>query len=186
MDWFTSDLHLGHWNINKHCNRGFTDCNKMDETLISNINSKVQANDTLYILGDFAWWKCFPFKLNQYRNGINCKNCHLILGNHDEPIKDKLNSLFCLVENILEINLLRQGGGSTKIVMCHYAMRTWNQSHRGSYHLYGHSHGNLPDDPNSLSFDVGVDAVDQKFFPVNLDDIEKRMKLKTWKSPFEE
>jgi len=27
-----------------------------------------------------------------------------------------------------------------------------------SWHLYGHSHGQLQDDPNLLSFDVGVDS----------------------------
>ena len=30
------------------------------------------------------------------------------------------------------------------VVLCHYAMRVWDRSHYGSWHLYGHSHGNLP------------------------------------------
>lgn len=40
----------------------------------------------------------------------------------------------------------------------HYAYRVWNKSHHGRLHLYGHSHYSLPDDPDALSMDVGVDA----------------------------
>lgn len=49
----------------------------------------------------------------------------------------------------------------------------------GSWHLYGHSHGNLPDDPNSLSFDVGVDT--NNFKPYSLKDVERIMAGKTFK-----
>ncbi len=42
------------------------------------------------------------------------------------------------------------------IVLCHYAMRVSNRSHHGAWHLYGHSHGNLPEGPTSLSMDVGI------------------------------
>jgi hypothetical protein len=39
-------------------------------------------------------------------------------------------------------------------------MRVWNRSHHGSWHLYGHSHGRLPEPPTLLSMDVGVDTHD--------------------------
>jgi hypothetical protein len=29
-------------------------------------------------------------------------------------------------------------------VLCHYAMRVWNRSHHGAWHLYGHSQGESP------------------------------------------
>lgn len=45
---------------------------------------------------------------------------------------------------------------------------------RGSWHLYGHSHGRLPDDPLALSMDVGVDTHD--FRPWHFDEIKERMK----------
>jgi hypothetical protein len=37
------------------------------------------------------------------------------------------------------------------IVLCHYAMRVWNRSHHGAWHLYGHSRGNLPAAPIAQS-----------------------------------
>ena len=38
----------------------------------------------------------------------------------------------------------------------HYGMRVWNKGHHGAWHLYGHSHANLP--PHGRSVDVGVDS----------------------------
>ncbi len=62
------------------------------------------------------------------------------------------------------------------IVLCHYAMRGWHHSFRGSWHLYGHSHGRLPDDPAAQSMDVGVDT--HEFRPWHLDEIAARMNHK--------
>jgi hypothetical protein len=42
--------------------------------------------------------------------------------------------------------------------------------------VYGHSHGKLPDDPLSLSMDVGVDTHD--FRPWHVDEIRAVMKIK--------
>jgi len=62
------------------------------------------------------------------------------------------------------------------VVALHYAMRTWPQSHYGSWQVFGHSHGNLP--PIGLQWDVGVD--NNNFYPVSFDELkiimEKRKK----------
>lgn len=50
--WFTSDLHFGHKNIIKYCNRPFIDTFAMDNWLISSWNEVVQDNDIVFILGD--------------------------------------------------------------------------------------------------------------------------------------
>ena len=42
MIFFTSDLHLGHENCIRLCNRPFSSIEEMDETLIENWNRKVQ------------------------------------------------------------------------------------------------------------------------------------------------
>ena len=62
--------------------------------------------------------------------------------------------------------------------MSHYAHRTWDKSHHGSLHLYGHSHGTLPGVGRSM--DVGVDSTDMNsdFTPFLLDDVIKFLMTK--------
>ncbi len=48
--------------------------------------------------------------------------------------------------------------------------------HKGFYHLHGHSHGSLPDNPNALSLDCGVDTHD--FYPYSFEEVEDRMSKK--------
>jgi calcineurin-like phosphoesterase family protein len=55
-------------------------------------------------------------------------------------------------------------------------MCVWLHHGRGTWQLYGHLHGNLPDDPLSLSMDVGVDTHD--FRPWLFGEVEKVMKAK--------
>ena len=55
MIYFTSDLHFGHENCIRLCNRPFTSIEEMDELLIQNWNRKVTGNDKVYILGDFIY-----------------------------------------------------------------------------------------------------------------------------------
>jgi calcineurin-like phosphoesterase family protein len=66
--------------------------------------------------------------------------------------------------------------GKQGIVLCHYAMRVWLHHGRGTWQLYGHSHGNLPDEPLALSMDVGVDTHD--FRPLHIEEIQAIMKRK--------
>ena len=72
-------------------------------------------------------------------------------------------------------------------------MRVWNASHYGTWQLYGHSHGDLLDDPALLSIDVGVDAVARRFGtannllenyrPISYDEVKEIMTLKNWVPP---
>jgi calcineurin-like phosphoesterase family protein len=57
------------------------------------------------------------------------------------------------------------------IILCHYAMRVWDRSHYGSMHLYGHSHGHLPDYGKSM--DVGVDC--HNYYPISVDHVRERL-----------
>lgn len=177
MIYFTSDTHYNHtnlvkgvstWESKEEC-RNFNDVDEMNNTIVDNINKVVLKNDTLYHLGDWS----FGNRNNIWvlRKRLNCDNIHLILGNHDEEIEEceDAKHLFDSVSHYKEIKINKQ-----RIILCHYAMRVWNKSHRGSWMLYGHSHGTLDDkkakfpEPtwigenyyikNSKSMDVGIDC----------------------------
>ncbi len=121
--------------------------------------------DTLYFLGDF----CIGSKARvlEHRKHIRCRKIFALAGNHDKEAR-KLTEEFSWLNNLAEISIHGQS-----IVLCHYAMRVWNRLHHGSWHLYGHSHGRLPEPPTSLSMDVGVDTHD--FRPWHYDDISRLM-----------
>ncbi len=107
---------------------------------------------------------------NRLSEAAACRTIHFTEGNHDKTAR-KLQHLFASWETLSEINVVKQ-----RIVLCHYAMRVWPHHAQGAWHLYGHSHGNLPDEPLSLSLDVGVDTHD--FRPWHFDEIEAIMKAK--------
>lgn len=168
--WFTSDTHFGHKNINKYSSRPFSTVEEMDEALLENINARVRHDDTLYHLGDFAFGNG-----HLYRDAIKCRNIVLVYGNHDKEIRRdiRLRNRFKVATDYLEDTIRNQF-----MVLCHYSFRVWNRSHHGSWHLYGHSHGSLPDDPNSLSFDVGVDCWNYR--PLHFDEVREIIGRKTW------
>lgn len=162
MDWVTSDYHFNHENIIKYCNRPFVSSKEMDEWLIANTNKHVAPSDRMFCLGDwiFPGKENFAYAAKRYRDRINCKNIIFIYGNHDK--KGRRNNEFMKLFNGC-YDLLDDFLGNQKTIFCHYALRVWDKSHRGVWQLYGHSHYSLPDDPNSMSMDVGVDAAAHYF-----------------------
>ncbi len=162
MEWFIADTHFGHANIMRYCHRPFATVEEMDETLIKNINSRVGRGDTIRFLGDWSFGEAA-----KYRKQINCPNIHFIMGNHDHEPHAVYRDLFTTVRDLDDIKVTLNGK-RVDIVLCHYAMRVWNKSHHGSWQLYGHSHNTLPDNPNALSVDVGVDCVAQRLAGVNV------------------
>jgi calcineurin-like phosphoesterase family protein len=168
--WFTADTHFGHANIIKYCNRPFANAKEMDDALIQNWNERVKVNDVVYHVGDFAMSRKESDIANYSRRLHGLK--FLVLGNHD-PIQhyagqsDKLGFKRIDWYGEPRVTIL---GGTVGIILFHYALRVWNKSHHGSWHLYGHSHGSLPDDPNLNSFDIGVDC--HQYQPLNVDEIQ--------------
>lgn len=53
--WYTADTHFGHDNIIKHCNRPFESASHMDAMLLANLAARVGPQDTLWVVGDFAF-----------------------------------------------------------------------------------------------------------------------------------
>lgn len=182
---FTADLHLSHSNIIAFSNRPFGTAEErahwndelvpvskerkaelteeMDESIVATINKTVNPKDTLYILGDVSFARAE--RTAQLIKRIKCRKI-LIKGNHD-PRSKEFDALFDEVHHLLEQDFLVDGK-KVRIVMCHYALRVWNKSHHGSLHLYGHSHGTLPDN-GTRSMDVGIDTNNMQLY--TLDDI---------------
>lgn len=161
-----ADPHFNHYNIIKYCNRPFDTVEQMNDTLLHNINRRVQRNDALFIVGDLG--NGTVGQLGNVLDKIVCNTVHLITGNHDQRYinKERIRNRFT---SISDLKLVSDHG--KRIVLCHYAMRVWQFSGKGSLMFHGHSHGNLPHYPNS--WDVGVDAND--YMPVSYKEIVEKM-----------
>ena len=179
--WFTSDNHFGHKNIIEFSKRPFASVEEMNETMIERWNEKIGKDDDVYHVGDFALLAA-P-KLRQLLDRLNGK-IHLIAGNHERAALECADK-FVWIKDYYELTVSDPDAhqGQRFIVLFHYAMRVWNASHYGTWHLYGHSHGELPDDETSLSFDVGVDC--HAFYPLSYQDVKSKMATKKWTPPFE-
>ncbi len=170
MLYFTSDWHFNHVNIcgptlSKWASgyRSFQSLKEMNDTIIDRLNSRVRAEDELRMQGDVAFGNVNDFY--ELRKRINCRNIHLIYGNHDHKIRQDrgLRELFVTTKDYDELRI-----GREHLVLSHYAMIVWHKNGRGAIQLYGHSHGSLPEPPGR-QFDVGVDCND--FYPWSLDEV---------------
>jgi len=177
MIWFQSDTHYNHQNILKYCQRPFASVEEMNEALIKNWNDRVGKLDTVYFLGDFCFARGNTHdQANIARNFKRRLNgvIHFIKGNHDKPAALIYQEWASWHHHGLEVQI-----DGILVTLSHYCHLVWNASHRGSFHLHGHSHNTLKEDPNALRFDVGVDA--NNFAPVSWDEVKKRMAKKTFK-----
>lgn len=160
---FTADSHFGHAGIIGMCNRPYADIEEHDRALVDAWNAVVQPGDEVWHLGDFAY-RCPPQRVRQLFDQLNGTK-HLIKGNHDfkgPTLQLGWASIHELTETVVDGQVL---------VLCHYALRTWRNVRRGAIHLYGHSHGNLPG--NRQSLDVGVDCTG--YAPVTLPQIRSML-----------
>lgn len=160
--WFTADAHFGHARIIDICKRPFQSVDEMDRVLIDNWNSVVGRNDQVFFLGDFAH-RADPRAVRRIFGQLAGQK-FLIEGNHDTQQTKELK--WSDRSQIRETSVDGQ-----RIVMCHYALRSWAGLHRGAVHLYGHSHGSLPGTYHSE--DVGVDC--WGFTPVDWPTIKARL-----------
>lgn len=177
MVYFTSDLHFGHANIIRHCDRPFDCVDEMDHALIKNWNSRVGESDTVYIVGDMFFYSSSC--IDSILQTLNGKK-HLIIGNHDKQWMKRtdLNRYFESVTPMLELKDNRR-----RFTLCHYPMMTWNNVGQGAFLIYGHIHNNTADFYWSLlksmdnAFNAGVDI--NGFSPVTFEElVENNRKFK--------
>jgi calcineurin-like phosphoesterase family protein len=167
--WFTADTHFGHEKIIGYCGRSFASVEDMNSALIAKWNERVSPGDVVYHLGDFGFLRRLGTgvprdAIKSLLKSLNGQ-VHLIKGNHDyQNYSQEVYNCFASVADIRDKTIDGQ-----RIIMCHYAMRVWPGSNKGSWMLYGHSHGNLSDNPNARSIDVGVDC--HGMAPISFEDI---------------
>jgi calcineurin-like phosphoesterase family protein len=80
MRWYTADLHFGHANIIRYCDRPFTTVDEMDEGLIARWNETVGPDDEVWVVGDVAMGQ-----LHQTLSRVSALHGRkmLVPGNHD-------------------------------------------------------------------------------------------------------
>ena len=139
MNLYISDMHLGHRNVINFDNRPFTDVDEMDYVMINLWNSRVQKDDNVYILGDFCYrsGKTADWYLRQLKG-----HKHLVIGNHDKSTleNEKAMAYFESVDKMMHVT-----DGDKQICLCHYPIAEWYKGRHGSWHIYGHIHGDRGD-----------------------------------------
>jgi calcineurin-like phosphoesterase family protein len=96
----TSDLHLNHQNIIQYCGRPFSSMEEMNEMLVSNWNSIVKDEDTIYVVGDVIMGR------TEWIDGTLSRlkgNKILISGNHDKPRMRYLHANFSEVHKRMDV-----------------------------------------------------------------------------------
>ncbi|MEH2536477.1 MULTISPECIES: metallophosphoesterase [unclassified Bradyrhizobium] len=160
-----ADPHFFHAGIIRLCQRPFADVREMNNVLKMSWNAVVGDNDDVIVLGDFAHRAGDAKELRALFDSLQGRK-HLVIGNHDGPNTLALpwatppkDILLCSVE-------------STRLVLCHYAMRVWPSMRKGStLHLFGHSHGRLAGTQRSA--DIGVDVLG--WAPLRLNQIKAHL-----------
>jgi calcineurin-like phosphoesterase family protein len=187
---FTSDTHYNHinicrgvtkWTDAEDITRDFKTLDQMNDRIVAGINTEVGENDILFHLGD---WSFGGFEsIEQFRNRINCRNIHLVLGNHDHHIeRDRagIRGLFTSVNQYLELEVNKEHN----FVLMHYPIMSWNKMNDGVVHLHGHVH--FPPDRRigkGKMMDVGMDG--NGMDPLSLTKIHTLMLSQPIKSGFE-
>lgn len=159
MNFYISDLHLGHYNIIRLSKRPFKTAEEMDEAIIANWNSVVGPDDHVYIGGDFSFKSGKNPK--QYLDRLNGHK-HLIIGNHDTSLlKDPVcRRCFDEIKDRVEIS-----DGNNRIVIDHYPLVEWNGFFRGTVHFYGHIHNNVENTTYNIikqipgAYNIGADIL---------------------------
>lgn len=178
---------------------------RMNDTIIDRLNEAVGRKDRLWVLGDFAV-RTTAARTAELRERIRCRDVRLVWGNHDK--RPHCRGLFTACYDAVMVHVPPEGPSRTdeevqdaldrgdlgsrearrmkRVYLSHYAHVVWQASHKGVYHLYGHSHGNLEPwreraIPSALCFDVGVDG--HGFRPWSWEEVDRALSEKKSRVP---
>lgn len=190
--YFTSDWHIGHYNVLKFDNRPFKDLDDMHETLVSNFNKYVPKHGITYFLGDMGL--CSGGLLKTIIDQLNGTKI-LVRGNHDGNVYSMYNAGFNIVIDKAQTTI-----GSNILTMTHCPLKgvfredisgmkgtvegsteNWHKElkHKnrfsiedfGQFHLHGHIHARGKENGKKIidgrQMDVGVPGNDYKPVPIS-------------------
>jgi calcineurin-like phosphoesterase family protein len=187
--WFVSDIHFGHAKILTYqkLHRGhFSSVSEMDDFIISQLNKFVDKRDTVYVIGDFSFYRDIE-KNKEILNKLTGKYV-LIRGNHDQlSTKEYFDIGFSDVRDELVVKL----SNGESVLLKHYPYAESNISimykkllgrlgrwknyymlypiDKGFWHIHGHLHGGVKIKDKQIN--VSVETL--KFKPISEPDICK-------------
>ena len=160
--YFIADTHFSESNIMRYENRPFASVEDMNQAMIANWNAQVQAEDVVYVLGDFGADEQEASVLSQL-NGTK----FLIKGNHDT-----------------HTNTYYREAGFQEVYDCPILLENfWILSHEPLYvnenmpyaNLFGHVHNSpLFKDYSKQHFCVSVERID--YTPIAFEEIKRRIR----------
>lgn len=183
--WFTSDLHFGHRNVIKFCDRPFADEKEMQKGLIENWNNTVGDNDIVFVLGDTFWFNS-SHEIKKVLGQLKGKDIYILPGNHDDFEHyyrvDDMRIHLCA--DIMVVWITEKNQPKREVWLSHYPMMTWPHRENGAYQFFGHVHSqpdkfegvdqDLPLHWNQA--DVGCDF--WKWTPIDFDTLVTYCKVK--------
>lgn len=193
--WFTSDIHFGHANCIKFCNRPFSDIYEFKEKFISDWNKLVKPEDLCIFVGDVFFYHT-KTEMKETLARMNGRKI-LVRGNHDFEHRVMMNAGFELSVDELVMKIAGE-----RVHLSHYPFRMseglflWVKTKRiiykilkylgfqmnsiyiekyhnlrpkdnGQFLIHGHTHSKHK--INGRAIHVGVDA--WNFKPVNIQQI---------------
>lgn len=191
--WFSTDLHWNHspkWAIPIWESRGYKSVEHSNTEILKSINTNVNIDDNLFLLGDIAL-NITEEQFESFIGLITCKNVYFIWGNHNSRIKDIYYREVDVIRQLTNFethtgmhnceiypfrykNIIFIGSyaeivvNQQHIVLQHYPIYSWNGMTHGHWHLYGHVHSKN-DVVRGKSLDVGWDAFKK---PVSFEEIK--------------
>ena len=178
---FISDFHLFHKNVIKFDNRPFVtdngeaDLKTMHDTIIKNWNSVVSKNDVVFYLGDLIFGrKEWADDILKQLNG----KIHFIMGNHDDYKEIVSYNRFETISDLVDLKITGADKEYT-FVLCHYPIYSWNKIHHGSFHIHGHTHGNMHHGEDASYYvgrkvmDVGCNIIN--YTPISYKEVIKKL-----------
>lgn len=170
MDYFTSDLHIGHDKDFIWKPRGFSSVEEHDTEILKRWNSIVTPEDTVYILGDLCM-SGNEEEWNRVYKVLNGKK-FIIWGNHDTNNKlNKYQTEYGMT--YLGFASFYKYSKKKMFYLSHYPTLVGNfEEERFFWNLSGHTHNSNKFEFGQYSiYNVAVDA--HNCYPVSIEQIIK-------------